>query len=87
MTWADFLKEFNNKYYNVFILVAKMTEVSNLRQGNLPIIEYIKKFDRLTQYAPDMVAINTTRVNRFLERLKLQLARDVNMGRVLGIVP
>ena len=81
MTWADFLEEFNNKYYNVSILVAKVTEFSNLWQGNLSVIEYIQKFDRLTWYAPVMVATDTTRVNNFLEGLKPELARDVDMGR------
>ena len=31
MTWADFLEEFNNKYYNVSILAAKVIEFSNLK--------------------------------------------------------
>ena len=81
MIWADFLKEFNNKYYNVYILAAKVTEFSNLKQGNLLVIEYIRKFNRLARYAPDMAATNTARVNHFLEGLKLELARDVDMER------
>ena len=35
----------------------------------------------MARYALDMVATNTTRVNRFLEGLKPKLARDVDMGR------
>ena len=80
MTWVDFLEEFNNKYYNVSILAAKVTEFSNLKQGNLPAIEYIRKFDRLARYAPDMVSTDTARANHFLEGLKPELARDVDMG-------
>ena len=80
MTWVDFLEEFNNKYYNVSILAAKVIEFSNLWQGNLPVIKYFRKFDRLARYAPDMVATDTTRVNCFLEGLKPELARDVDMG-------
>ena len=41
MTWVDFLEEFNNKYYNVSILTTKVIEFNNLKQGNLPVIEYI----------------------------------------------
>ena len=81
MTWADFLEEFNNKYYNLSILAAKVIEFSNLKQGNLLVIEYIQKFDRLARYASDMVASDTARVNCFLEGLKSKLARDVDMGR------
>ena len=80
MTWANFLKEFNNKYYNVSILAAKVTEFSNLKQRNLLVIEYIRKFDRLARYALDMVSTNTARVNHFLDGLELELARDVDMG-------
>ena len=60
MAWADFLEEFNNKYYNVSILAAKLIEFSNLKQGNLPVIEYIWKFDRLARYAPNMVVTNAS---------------------------
>ena len=80
MTWADFLEESNNKY-NVSILATKVIKFSNLKQGNLPVIEYTRKFDRLTRYAPDMVATNIVKVNCFLEGLKPELARDVDMGR------
>ena len=80
MTWVDFLEEFNNKYYNVTILAAKVIEFSNLWQGNLLIIKYFRKFDRLAWYASDMVVTDTTRVNCFLEGLKLELARVVDMG-------
>ena len=58
-----------------------MTEFSNLKQGNLLVIEYIRKFDRLIRYVLDMVATNAARVNRFLEGLKPKLARDVDMGQ------
>ena len=81
MTWADFLEEFNNKYYNVSILATKVIEFRNLKQGYLLVIEYIRKFDRLARYAPDMASTDTIRVNRFLEGLKPELARDLDMGR------
>ena len=35
----------------------------------------------MARHAPDIVSTNTTRVNCFLERLKPELARDVDMGR------
>ena len=50
-------------------------------QGNLLVIEYIRKFDRLARYAPYMVVTNIARVNHFLEGLKPELARDVDIGR------
>ena len=31
MTWADFLEEFNYKYYNLSILAAKVIEFNNLK--------------------------------------------------------
>lgn len=54
---------------------------SNLQQGNLQVIKYIRKFDRLARYALNMVATNTSKVNHFLEGLKPKLAKDVDMGQ------
>ncbi|XP_062088884.1 uncharacterized protein LOC133795448 [Humulus lupulus] len=65
MTWAEFELVFNEKFYNEVVLTAK----------------YARTFDRLAKFAPDLVNTETSRVNRFLEGLQPELARDVDMGR------
>ncbi|XP_062113219.1 uncharacterized protein LOC133824352 [Humulus lupulus] len=80
MTWADFEVDFNEKYYNSAILTAKMNEFSRFYQVNLSLAEYARKFDRLAKFSPEMVPTETIRVVRFMEGLKPELARDVDMG-------
>ncbi|XP_062079228.1 uncharacterized protein LOC133783592 [Humulus lupulus] len=80
MTWAEFELVFNEKFYNEAVLTAKVSEFTRLQQGNLSVAEYARTFDRLAKFAPDLVNTETSRVNRFLEGLQPELARDVDMG-------
>ncbi|KAL5570724.1 hypothetical protein UlMin_020321 [Ulmus minor] len=45
MTWVDFVREFNQKYYNSAILRAQQDEFMNLKQGNMTVIEAVNKFE------------------------------------------
>ncbi|XP_062091879.1 uncharacterized protein LOC133797823, partial [Humulus lupulus] len=81
MTWAEFELVFNEKFYNEAVLTAKVSEFTRLQQGNLSVAEYARTFDRLAKFAPDLVNTETSRLNRFLEGLQPELARDVDMGR------
>ena len=44
-------------------------------------LEYVRQFDQLSRYAPDMVFIETSKVWRFLSGLYLGLAGLVDIGR------
>ncbi|KAL5556963.1 hypothetical protein UlMin_039199 [Ulmus minor] len=46
MTWADFVSEFNQKYYNSAILRAQQDEFMNLKQGSMTVIEVVNKFEQ-----------------------------------------
>ncbi|XP_062118981.1 uncharacterized protein LOC133832686 [Humulus lupulus] len=81
MNWIEFELVFNEKFYNEAVLTAKVTEFSRLQQGNLSVAEYARTFNRLANFAPYMVNTETSKVNRFLEVLQQELARDVDMGR------
>ena len=35
MTWAEFLREFNSKYYNQAVINNKLAKFTSLQQGNL----------------------------------------------------
>ena len=45
------------------------------------VLEYVRQFDQLSQYAPDMVLTETSKVWRFLSRLHPGLAGLVEIGR------
>ena len=44
-------------------------------------LEYVRQFDQLSWYAPDMIQIETSKVWRFLSGLRPSLAGLVGMGR------
>ena len=44
-------------------------------------LEYVRQFDQLSWYAPDMIQTETSNVWRFLSRLCPSLARLVDTGR------
>ncbi|KAL5550691.1 hypothetical protein UlMin_000867 [Ulmus minor] len=48
MTWADFLREFEQKYYNSAILRAQQDEFLNLKQGSMTVVEAVNKFEQLS---------------------------------------
>ena len=52
-----------------------------LQQGNLSVLEYVRKFDQLSWYAPNMIQTETSKVQRFLSRLRPGLPGLVDTGR------
>ena len=41
MTWAEFMREFNSKYYSQAVINSKIAEFTRLQQGNLLVLEYV----------------------------------------------
>ncbi|XP_062086233.1 uncharacterized protein LOC133792346 [Humulus lupulus] len=84
MTWAEFQHAFNDKYYNATVWESRLHEFATLTQGNLMVIKYALKFDRLAKFATYLVPINATRVDCFVRCLKPMIARDVEIVSVEG---
>ena len=55
ITWERFGELFNVKYITKAARVAKRKEFVNLKQGDMSVDEYIKKFEELSRYAPHLV--------------------------------
>ncbi|XP_062075124.1 uncharacterized protein LOC133779147 [Humulus lupulus] len=66
MTWVEFVQTFNKKYYRAAMLATKVDEFVTLVQGNLSVIDYAQKFDRLEKFSPEVVPTETLRVQRFV---------------------
>ncbi|KAL5544524.1 hypothetical protein UlMin_008308 [Ulmus minor] len=49
MSWAEFVGEFNQKYYNSAILRTQQDEFMNLKQGSMTVIESVNKFEQLSR--------------------------------------
>ena len=80
MLWTEFQNLFNNKYYSTVVTQAKIAEFTNLQQRNLSIAEHICTFDQLARFAPSLVSTEKSRIHHFMEGLKPEIARDVEMG-------
>ena len=42
MTWVEFLREFNSKYYSQTIVNSKIAKFTRLQQGHLSVLEYMR---------------------------------------------
>ena len=52
MTWEEFVREFNHKYYNPTTLRAQQNEFLNLKQGNMTVMEAVRNFEQLARLCP-----------------------------------
>ena len=57
ITWAEFMREFNSKYYSQTIINSKVVEFTKLS-----VLEYVRQFNQLLRYALDMIQIETSKV-------------------------
>ena len=81
MAWAEFLIEFNSKYYSEVVINNKEVGFTRLQQESMSVLEYVRQFDQLLRYASDMVQTEMSKVQRFLSRLSPGLARLVDTRR------
>ena len=80
MTWAQFLKLYNEKYLGEAVRTRKVHEFMDLRQGNLSVAEYVMKFEELARFAPNVVPTDEARMSKFLHGLRLQIVKQVDSG-------
>ncbi|KAL5556706.1 hypothetical protein UlMin_038942 [Ulmus minor] len=70
MTWNDFVGEFNHKYYNPTALRAQQNEFLNLKQGNMTVMEAVRKFEQLVQ----------ERLRRMMDMFRPNIALAIESG-------
>ncbi|KAL5575273.1 hypothetical protein UlMin_016972 [Ulmus minor] len=80
MTWADFVSEFNQKYYNSAILRAQQDEFMNLKQGSMTVIEVVNKFEQLSRVCPHMLRTEEDRLKRMIDMFKPDIALAIESG-------
>ena len=52
MTWAQFIKEFNKKFYNCSMMKEYQNELSNMKKGTRSVVDAIQRFDQLVRLCP-----------------------------------
>ena len=60
----------------------KTIEFQQLVQGNITILEYLTKFERLSKYTPNLINIVEKKIAKFLEGLNPIIKRDAT-----GVMP
>ena len=73
LTWADFLKEFMDKYMSPIYKARKKLEFLNLKQDELSVVDYEVQFMRLSKDVPEEVATDELKRDKFERGLTLKI--------------
>jgi hypothetical protein len=55
VTWAKFCEAFRAHFIPDGIMLMKLEEFLSLKQGDQSVMQYVGRFNHLTQYAPDHI--------------------------------
>ncbi|XP_012846710.1 PREDICTED: uncharacterized protein LOC105966666 [Erythranthe guttata] len=80
LPWTEFKVQFFEKYFSKDVRAHKLKEFLELRQGDLPMIEYIRRFERGCLYAPFIVRDAEEKKNHFIRGLQPEIRRDIRMS-------
>ncbi|XP_073030709.1 uncharacterized protein [Primulina eburnea] len=81
LTWAMFKKLFYEKYFPADVRGQLTREFMSLRQVDLYMTEFIRKFDRGCHFVPMIAGDAAEKLRHFLDGLKPNLCRDVMLMR------
>ncbi|KAA0047197.1 reverse transcriptase [Cucumis melo var. makuwa] len=71
--WQQFKESFNAKFFSASLRDAKRQEFLNLEQDNMTVEQYDAEFDMLSHFAPEMIATEAARADKFVRGLKLDI--------------
>ena len=75
MTWEFFVQEFGAKYVTKMYKESKWKQFLNLKQRNLSVAAYEKKFSHLNKYALELVLTKAFRCRQFADGLHDSIKR------------
>ena len=67
VTWDQFQQAFRTTHVSAGAMAMKKCEFHNLRQGGRTVGQYMEDFSKLARYAPDDVATDAAKKEKFLE--------------------
>jgi hypothetical protein len=73
LRWRDFREEFEERYYSWEHRKEKEQEFLDLRQGDLTVLEYERRFQDLAAFASTYLPTEHHRVERFRDGLRREL--------------
>jgi hypothetical protein len=65
LTWAEFEELFENQYFPVTYREKLRRQFEELEQGNMTVSDYAIKFQSLSRFAPELVALEERKCRRF----------------------
>ena len=80
MTWANFVYEFNKKFFNPTALSAQQTEFLNFKQDNMTVAEAVRKFERLAKLCPYLIPTEEQQVKWMLEMFRPDISLSIEGG-------
>ena len=80
LTYADFIREFRDRYMPELYRDEKQRELLTLKQRTMTVAEYEVRFTQLSHYAPIMVATDRDRYRRFEEGLNYEIRDRLTPG-------
>ena len=77
VTWDQFQQAFRTAHVSAGAMAMKKREFRNLRQGGRTVGQYVEDFSKLARYAPDDVATDAAKQEKFLEGLNDELSMQL----------
>ena len=77
VTWDQFQQAFRTAHVSAGAMNMKKREFRNLRQGGRTVGQYVDDFSKLARYAPDEVATDAAKQEKFLEGLNDELSMQL----------
>ncbi|KAG6472361.1 hypothetical protein ZIOFF_069821 [Zingiber officinale] len=82
LTWADFKEVFYGKYFTVDNRTRLAREFLELRQGDMTVAEYVRRFERGRYFVPMITSQPVEELKHFTEGLRPAIRHDVRLSRV-----
>ncbi|KAL0561176.1 hypothetical protein IC582_001596 [Cucumis melo] len=73
ITWEQFKESFYRKFFSASLRDATRQEFLNLEQDDRTVEQYDAEFDMLSRFAPEMIAIEMARADKFVRGLRLDI--------------
>ena len=75
-TWETFKTQFTDKYVPSHIKRQDPIKFQQHKQGNMTVLGYVTKFERLAIYARELIDTDQKKITKFLEGLNPVIMRD-----------
>ncbi|KAA0066035.1 gag protease polyprotein [Cucumis melo var. makuwa] len=73
ITWQQFKESFYAKFFSASLRDAKRQEFLNLEQDDMTVEQYDAEFDMLSRFAPEMIATEAAKADKFVRGLRLDI--------------